>query len=383
MEYKRIERGGPVRVDVARFSAASEECGECQAVFRMEDGACLSYRLQLDALLDAWRSFLKEDAGVPVFVRFFLSDAANQISLLKEKAADLLVSSCCSLIQQPSLDGSKLIIWTYYQKGVECVRLDDFSFLVSRGAYSHIWTGNLTFGEGDSASQTESMLNYYSKFLSNRHLSLLDNCIRTWFFVQNVDVNYEGVVVARRESFERQGLLPSSHYIASTGIEGRSAEADILVRLDAYAVSGLRPSQQQYLYAKSHLNPTYEYGVTFERGVKVRYGDRAHLFISGTASIDNKGNVLYEGDVVRQTERMLENTSVLLEEGGASFGDVSYMFVYLRDMSDYAVVRGMYEERFPDVPKVILLAPVCRPGWLIEMECMAIIPQKESRFPNY
>jgi hypothetical protein len=29
-------------------------------------------------------------------------------------------------------------------------------------------------------------------------------------------------------------------------------------------------------------------------------------------------------------------------------------------------------ERFPEHPKVFLLAPVCRPGWLVEMECMAV-----------
>ena len=28
--------------------------------------------------------------------------------------------------------------------------------------------------------------------------------------------------------------------------------------------------------------------------------------------------------------------------------------------------------RFPNVPRMITLAPVCRPGWLVEMECMAV-----------
>ena len=48
------------------------------------------------------------------------------------------------------------------------------------------------------------------------------------------------------------------------------------------------------------------------------------------------------------------------------------MIVYLRDTADYAVVRDIYEECFPQKPVVFLLAPVCRPGWLIEMECMAV-----------
>ena len=58
------------------------------------------------------------------------------------------------------------------------------------------------------------------------------------------------------------------------------------------------------------------------------------------------------------------------------------MLVYLRDPADYAVVREMYEERFPDIPRVIVLAPVCRPGWLIEMECMAMHPLR-TIFPTF
>lgn len=62
--------------------------------------------------------------------------------------------------------------------------------------------------------------------------------------------------------------------------------------------------------------------------------------------------------------------------------DVGHMIVYLRDTADYAVVNQMFEERFPDVPKVIVHAPVCRPGWLIEMECMATKAVINTEFEN-
>ena len=113
------------------------------------------------------------------------------------------------------------------------------------------------------------LLDRYAERLGQFGCTLENDCVRTWFFVQNVDVNYAGVVRARRELFERHGLTPQTHYIASTGIEGRHADPSRLVLLDAYAVKGLRPGQQVYLHAKDHLNPTYEYGVTFERGVRV------------------------------------------------------------------------------------------------------------------
>ena len=142
--------------------------------------------------------------------------------------------------------------------------------------------------------------------------------------------------------------------------------------LDAFAIEGLNPGQINYLYARTHLNPTYEYGVSFERGTAVDYGDRRQVLISGTASINNRGEVVHAGDVRRQTERMWENVEALLKEAGCGFEDMGHAIVYLRDTADYAVVKEMFDARFPEVPKVITLAPVCRPGWLVEMECMAV-----------
>ena len=59
------------------------------------------------------------------------------------------------------------------------------------------------------------------------------------------------------------------------------------------------------------------------------------------------------------------------------------MIVYLRDVADYELVRRLYAERFPDKPCVIVHAPVCRPGWLVEMECMAVKAQSKSEYPNF
>ena len=172
--------------------------------------------------------------------------------------------------------------------------------------------------------------------------------------------------------FFTQGLTRDTHFIASTGIGGRQQDPNVLSQMDNYAIEGIREEQVHYLYAPTHLNRTSDYGVSFERGTYVDYGDRRHVFISGTASINNKGQVMFEKDVVKQTRRMWENVETLLAEAGCTFDDVPQMIVYLRDPADYAVVSRLYEERFPDKPKVIVLAPVCRTGWLVEMECMAV-----------
>ena len=69
-------------------------------------------------------------------------------------------------------------------------------------------------------------------------------------------------------------------------------------------------------------------------------------------------------------------------EADSSYEDVMQMVVYLRDIADYDIVQQMFSERFPSIPMVIALAPVCRPTWLIEMECMAVKKRDNVEFPD-
>nr|MBC8555280.1 hypothetical protein [Candidatus Brocadiales bacterium] len=146
-------------------------------------------------------------------------------------------------------------------------------------------------------------------------------------------------------------------------------------------INGLEKEQFVKMEALSHMNPTIKYGVTFERGVQIKYGDRSHQYISGTASIDNKGEVVHKGDVIKQTDRMLENVSVLLETVGSSLNEVAYFIVYLRDFSDSDKVNSHLREELPlEIPFLILQANVCRPGWLIEIEGIAISDYRNNKY---
>ena len=241
----------------------------------------------------------------------------------------------------------------------------------------------MSSGNGTSYEQTETLLLNYEELLRQHGATLAENCIRTWFFVRDVDTQYKGLVVARRENFEANGLTQDTHYISSTGIGGNPADPRALIQFGSYAMTGFDPAQQQYLYALSHLNRTIEYGVTFERGTLFRFGDRDHAYISGTASIDNMGQVMHVGDVVRQTGRMWENVGELLKEGGMGYDDVMQIIVYLRDIADYPTVKSMFDGRFPNVPCVFTLAPVCRPTWLIEMECIAVRKTQHEEYRDF
>lgn len=309
-----------------------------------------------------------------VMKRYFVSDSANQCPLMRGEEGIAI-----STIQQPLMDGSKIAVWVYLVSDMD-VSETDGTIVARHNGYEHLWRMGMYHTNGNSYTQTEAVLIDYENDLARHACTLADNCVRTWFFVRDVDTQYAGMVKARWANFVGQGLTPKTHYIASTGIGALPTHPQAIVQFGAYALRGLEAGQQRYLYAPTHLNPTYEYGVTFERGVALDFGDRRHVYISGTASINNRGEVMYPGDIRRQTQRMWENVETLLAEADTTFDEVRQIVVYLRDVADYNVVRRMFRHRFGEIPTIIALAPVCRPAWLIEMECIAI---KEIRREEY
>ena len=331
----RIEKLG-VTIELTTF-APEGKVAEYHAILHVEpQGEPFEKQLRRIILAEKELMALDDMAGAkPVFKRYFLSDAANQRPLMPQD------DTCTvSYIQQPPLDGSKLATWFYLQRGTEIIPTSDRlrSTVIRHNGYEHLWTMGLTIAEGSSYSQTQNLLEDYEELLDEHQMTLEDHCIRTWFFVRDVDTQYKGLVLARWENFAQHGLVPETHYIASTGIGGNPPDPKAIIQLGSYALKGFLPEQQRYLYATSHLNRTSEYGVTFERGTLLKFGDRNHAIISGTASINNKGEVEHVGDVVMQTKRMWENVETLLAEAGMTMDDAAQLIVYLRDTADFEVV---------------------------------------------
>ena len=367
------------RADVICFDNGTE-VKEYQAIIHVSQKR-LTYVQQLEAVMNAYHGLLDQFPDTQaVFKRYFLSDAANQ-------SDDIVVADmtdCAkSIIQQAPLDGTKIALWVYLMSNVQTGMTKSGLYEVRHGDFRHLYNASAHNLAANSEYQMRLLFNEYIMQLAEEGCTLSDNCIRTWLFVNDIDLNYGGVVRARNQVFFTQGLTVHTHFIASTGIGGRQGDPNVLSQMDNYAIAGIKAEQIHYLYAPTHLNRTSDYGVSFERGTYIDYADRRHVFISGTASINNKGEILFPKDVEKQTRRMWENVEALLKEADCSYDDVSEMIVYLRDVADYELVRSLFEERFPDKPYVIVHAPVCRPGWLVEMECMAVKANNNPELPTF
>ena len=367
------------RADVLCFDNGTE-VKEYHAMIHVSQPR-LTYAQQLEAIINAYHGLIDHLPDTQaVFKRYFLSDAANQADEIV--VAD--VTDCAkSIIEQAPLDGTKVALWVYLMSGVQTGMTKSGLYEARHGAFRHLWNASAHNLAANSEYQMRLLFNEYVMQLAEEGCKLSDNCIRTWLFVNDIDLNYGGVVRARNQVFFTQGLTVHTHFIASTGIGGRQQDPNVLSQMDNYAIDGIKQEQIHYLYAPTHLNRTSDYGVSFERGTYIDYADRRHVFISGTASINNKGEVMFPKDVEKQTRRMWENVEALLKEAECTYDDVMEMIVYLRDVADYQAVKELYEERFSDKPYVITLAPVCRPGWLVEMECMAVKKVDKPEYPAF
>ena len=240
--------------------------------------------------------------------------------------------------------------------------------------YTQYFLSSITDNKTDStALSTTGILQKTENILSGLGLTVADNVHRTWFYIDDIFNTYDDFTEARKAYFAEIGLVPETHYIASTGISSHSPEKTPVV-MDCVAYSG-ENINIEYLKAPAHLNPTIEYGVTFERGVCLTLQKSKHIYISGTASIDAHGNVLHLNDVRAQTRRTFENIRALISLAGCNLNNVLQAVVYIRDEADFYAVQQEIDRIAPEFPAIYTLANVCRRDWLVEIECLLMVPQ--------
>ena len=140
------------------------------------------------------------------------------------------------------------------------------------------------------------------------------------------------------------------------------------------------------IHAPKFLNEAIEYGTPFSRGIDVDFGQFKMLFVSGTASVDEKGKTRYPGNFAKQTERTFDNLTALLRAEGATWHNVVQTRCYLKNMKKYydqfnRIRTAFYNKQKldPFPASVGIEAELCRPELLIEIELIAIIKVKGKK----
>lgn len=84
------------------------------------------------------------------------------------------------------------------------------------------------------------------------------------------------------------------------------------------------------------------------------------IFTAGQIALDPATAQIIEGDVARQTTRVLENLKSILEAAGSSLDRSVKATVYLKDMNDFAAMNEVYARYFPTEPPARSTAEAAR-----------------------
>jgi 2-iminobutanoate/2-iminopropanoate deaminase len=98
------------------------------------------------------------------------------------------------------------------------------------------------------------------------------------------------------------------------------------------------------------------------------------IFTSGQVAIDPTTQQVIDGDVSAQTDRVLKNLAAILEASGSTLDKVLRCTVFLKNMTDFAVMNEVYGRYFKNAPPARSTVEVARlpKDVLVEIDVIAL-----------
>jgi 2-iminobutanoate/2-iminopropanoate deaminase len=99
------------------------------------------------------------------------------------------------------------------------------------------------------------------------------------------------------------------------------------------------------------------------------------VYCSGQIAINSSSGELVTGGVAEQTRLVLNNLKAVLEAAGSGMEQVVKAGVFLKDLSDFNEMNGVYAEFFPENPPARACVEVSRlPKDVdVEIDCIALV----------
>lgn len=177
---------------------------------------------------------------------------------------------------------------------------------------------------------------------------------------------------------------------------GTTAEDDEMRRIGLHSSRGEplsappRPDggpsvARRAVVAQSVLNEAYDYGSAFSRALAFDISDTRVVLVSGTASVDEKGDTIHVGDFRAQLWRTFRNITELLKAEDLTWHDIVRTTCYLRDIErdygDFNDIRNRFYGWLaldPLPASTAIQARICRSELLVEIEAIAVQRKKSE-----
>jgi enamine deaminase RidA (YjgF/YER057c/UK114 family) len=126
---------------------------------------------------------------------------------------------------------------------------------------------------------------------------------------------------------------------------------------------------------KQQVNPwTWQDMAGFSQGWRVD-GAESVIFVAGQGPVSAEGQLVGEGDFEAQVRQTFENMATVLEQSGASLGDVVKLTVFLTDIGqlrEYGRIRAELMPGPAPASTAVQIGALALPGMMIEVEAIAV-----------
>jgi len=231
-------------------------------------------------------------------------------------------------------------------------------------------------GLADSAvSQAKTMFSNVGLGL-RAHGMKYTQVVRTWIYVARLLDWYDDLNRVRTPHYRSEGLGVEGGPVfpASTGIMGQSEDEECMIDVLALESSGPSSAVAIPICRSPRQDSSFNYGSAFSRGMALEIEGKRTVHISGTASINAAGASTYVGDAEHQSLETLMSIAAILEEQGGGLHSITSATLFCKNREAWeAWERVTRLLQIPALPKVCVLADVCRGNLLVEMEAVAVV----------
>jgi 2-iminobutanoate/2-iminopropanoate deaminase len=117
----------------------------------------------------------------------------------------------------------------------------------------------------------------------------------------------------------------------------------------------------------------------YSHSAVIDMGKSKMIILSGQVALNQNGDLIGKGNIVKQTEQVFANIKRIIEDAGGNMNNVVKLTYYLKDVSKIQQVRDVRDKyintKTPPASTLVEVSNLFRDDILIEIEATAVLPK--------